>query len=78
MTSLHTPPLPLPRSLEAAHEHAWITESRHRTSEGTVLYVRCTDCPARRVDLKRTDTASASGVPAPLSRTVGDPAAPRP
>ncbi|WP_456284567.1 hypothetical protein [Microbacterium sp. JZ101] len=32
-------------------EHGWRTESRHPTSEGVVLYVRCTRCGARRVDL---------------------------
>lgn len=38
----------LPRS----HEHAWVTESSHRTSEGLVRYVRCARCGARRVDLQ--------------------------
>ncbi|WP_433675765.1 hypothetical protein [Microbacterium gorillae] len=33
------------------HEHGWVTESRHRTSEGVVVYVRCVDCDARRVDI---------------------------
>lgn len=35
-----------------AHEHAWEVESRHRTSDGTVLYVLCPQCRARRVDLE--------------------------
>ena len=37
----------------AQHEHAWATESRHRTSEGYVVYVRCGTCQARRIDLQR-------------------------
>ncbi|MEU4362672.1 hypothetical protein [Promicromonospora sp. NPDC023987] len=49
-----------------AHEHAWTTESRHPTSAGWVLYVRCTTCRTRRVDLQGgRDTP-----PAPLSRAV--------
>ncbi|MFI8523336.1 hypothetical protein ACIGB8_02755 [Promicromonospora sukumoe] len=52
---------------EAGHEHSWTTDSRHRTSAGHVLYVRCTGCGAHRVDLQaRTDAP-----PAPLSRAVG-------
>lgn len=34
------------------HEHTWSTESRHRVSAGLVLYVRCSRCGARRVDLE--------------------------
>lgn len=59
MTSTNTLPLRLPRPAPpavpgspAAHEHAWVSESRHRTSEGTVVYVRCAACDARRVDLQ--------------------------
>lgn len=70
MTSLHTLPVPVRRSIEAAHEHAWITESRHRTSDGTVLYVRCTVCTTRRVDLR--PSASSATVPTPVSRTVAE------
>ncbi len=34
-----------------AHEHAWLVESAHNTSEGMVLYVRCgAGCGARRID----------------------------
>ena len=52
---------------EAQHEHAWATQSRHPTSAGYVLYVRCTSCGTHRVDLQdRRDTP-----PAPLSRVVG-------
>ncbi|NHN56186.1 hypothetical protein G9U51_10395 [Calidifontibacter sp. DB0510] len=35
------------------HEHGWSVESRHATSLGVVLYVRCA-CGVRRVDLRRT------------------------
>lgn len=49
------------------HEHAWITESVHPTSEGRVRYVRCVGCAARRVDLDPASAAPASA----LSREVG-------
>ncbi|WP_312168730.1 hypothetical protein [Microbacterium sp.] len=52
MTSLQTLPTPRIPSTPAPHEHAWLVESRHRTSDGTVLYVRCADCAMRRVDLQ--------------------------
>lgn len=39
-----------------AHEHGWGVESRHATSEGAVVYVRCTACGARRVDLQELPT----------------------
>lgn len=33
------------------HEHAWMLESAHNTSDGMVLYVRCgAGCGARRID----------------------------
>jgi len=38
--------------LPPAHEHGWTVESRHSTSVGWVLYVRCSECEARRVDLR--------------------------
>lgn len=34
-------------------EHGWRSESRHSTSIGTVVYVRCARCGARRVDVQR-------------------------
>lgn len=49
MTALHTRPIPRP---VRTHEHGWLAESRHATSEGTVVYVICADCGARRVDLR--------------------------
>ena len=52
---------------DLGHEHSWTTDSRHPTSAGWVLYVRCTGCGAHRVDLEaRTDAP-----PAALSRAVG-------
>ena len=53
MTSLHTLPIPRIRPHAETHEHAWLVESRHPTSEGLVLYVRCAACDTRRVDLQR-------------------------
>lgn len=44
--------LPIPRLTALPHEHAWAVDSRHATSEGTVLYVRCVGCDAHRVDLQ--------------------------
>jgi hypothetical protein len=48
------------------HEHAWATESRHPTSAGWVLYVRCVTCGMRRVDVQDRHHVP----PAPLSRVV--------
>jgi len=48
------------------HEHGWITESRHRTSEGLIIYVRCVDCDARRIDV----VPWAAATPAALSTVV--------
>ncbi|MFD4323838.1 hypothetical protein ACFWQC_04335 [Nocardioides sp. NPDC058538] len=39
------------RRVGATHDHGWLTESSHQTSEGLVLYVRCARCGVRRVDL---------------------------
>lgn len=59
-------PLPL---AAPTHEHGWSTQSAHRTSEGTVVYVRCTQCGASRVELHRpTETWGSSRA---LSREVG-------
>lgn len=52
MTSTNTLPLPHFENAAAPHEHAWLRESQHPTSEGIVLYVRCADCRTRRVDLQ--------------------------
>lgn len=40
------------RRADAIHEHGWLTESSHQTSEGRVVYVRCARCGVRRVDLQ--------------------------
>lgn len=54
-------------SLRAVHEHGWLTESSHPTSEGRVSYVRCAECGARRVDLQPHPLLP----PHPLTRGVG-------
>ncbi|GAA3668324.1 hypothetical protein [Microbacterium marinilacus] len=63
MTTLLGTPDPRPAPI-APHEHAWLTESRHATSEGVVVYVRCAGCDVRRVDLH------ALGAPAPAAMSV--------
>ncbi|WP_402463867.1 hypothetical protein [Isoptericola aurantiacus] len=56
-------PSTTPRTL---HEHGWAVESSHATSDGHVLYVRCSVCGARRVDLRPLERL----VPTALSREV--------
>lgn len=53
MTTLHTHENNTRIPQTPPEEHAWCVESSHQTSEGRVLYVRCANCPARRVDLVR-------------------------
>ena len=67
MTSLNTLPIPRVRPAAEAHEHAWLVESRHPTSEGVVLYVRCSACGTRRVDLQPHPHTP----PTALSATLG-------
>ncbi|MSR99685.1 hypothetical protein FYJ28_12745 [Arthrobacter sp. BL-252-APC-1A] len=57
-------------------EHGWAVTSRHRTSQGHVVYVECVRCPARRVELEEAGTL----MPArPLSRVYpGPPLSPEP
>ena len=45
---------PTPRSEDSTPpcEHGWSVESRHTTSIGLVLYVRCLRCGVRRVDVQ--------------------------
>ncbi|GAA1883863.1 hypothetical protein GCM10009715_32740 [Paeniglutamicibacter psychrophenolicus] len=51
-----------------AHEHAWLVESAHNTSEGMVAYVRCVaGCGARRIDLQ----GPANVPPSAVSKLVG-------
>lgn len=71
MTSSNTLPIPRLASPADAHEHAWLVESRHPTSEGVVLYVRCAGCDSRRVDL----APRAEMPPTALSRAVVTPSA---
>lgn len=56
-----TPPLLQPIDIiqltVSRHEHGWLTESVHRTSEGVIRYVQCTDCGAHRVDLQTRASA---------------------
>ncbi len=66
--------IPAVRPREARfHEHGWTTESWHRTSEGTVVYVMCADCRARRVDV----VVAGGVVPEPMSALVATPGRPR-
>lgn len=58
---------PDPSRPALAHEHAWVTRSRHRTTDGTLLYVHCVGCGAQRVDLH----AAGAAAPAALSRALG-------
>lgn len=43
-------------------EHGWVVESRHQTSLGAVLYVRCVLCRARRVDVQSDPRVPPSAV----------------
>lgn len=67
MTTQNTLPIPRVRPPAETHDHAWLVESRHPTSEGVVLYVRCGDCGTRRVDLQSHPHTP----PAALSREAG-------
>ncbi|MEU4384197.1 hypothetical protein [Promicromonospora sp. NPDC023805] len=72
MTTTDTRPAPRTstqktRTQETRHEHSWATESRHATSAGYVVYVRCTACGSHRVDLQGHRELP----PAPLTRVVG-------
>lgn len=67
MTSLNTLPIPhFPSGTTPVHEHAWLVDSRHPTSEGTVVYVRCGECGMQRVDLQ----AHPQSPPTAVSREV--------
>jgi cytochrome c2 len=71
MTTIDTRPAPRTNfqetSTQTRHEHSWATESRHATSAGYVVYVRCTACGSHRVDLQ----GHREMPPAPLTRVVG-------
>lgn len=46
-----------PQAPPAACEHGWVTESRHATSQGVIVYVRCVRCRTHRVELASPETA---------------------
>lgn len=52
MASLATDLTTVTSTPTATHEHPWTVESRHRTSVGYLLYVRCAECGTRRVDVQ--------------------------
>lgn len=56
-----------PPAAAIVHEHGWLVESAHRTSEGIVQYVRCAECGVRRVDVAAIPTV----VPGAVSRALG-------
>jgi hypothetical protein len=67
MSAVHTTSARPGSTDEARHEHSWTTDSRHPTSAGWVLYVRCAVCGTHRVDVQ----GHRETPPAPLSRVVG-------
>lgn len=67
MTSSNTLPIHRISPPVPAHEHAWLVESRHPTSEGTVVYVRCAGCTTRRVDAQQNPSVP----PMALSTELG-------
>lgn len=72
MTTMHT--LPIHLHVAPPHEHAWLIESRHQTSEGVVAYVRCAGCGTRRVDLQ----THAMMPPSPISAEMSPESSVRP
>ena len=48
-------------------EHGWVTASRHATSQGVVVYVRCVRCASHRVELA---SAGSAMPPRAMSRPV--------
>ena len=56
-----------------AHEHGWGVESRHVTSAGHVLYVRCGHCGARRVDFQERADLPPVALSAELRPASADP-----
>lgn len=51
----------------AGHVHGWDVESAHMTSQGRLLYVKCSGCGARRVDLASYSDANQK----PLCKVMG-------
>ncbi|TKV60498.1 hypothetical protein FDO65_01965 [Nakamurella flava] len=66
MTTTAAATVPVGGPIELGHEHGWMIESRHSTSQGWVVYVRCAGCGARRVDVQE----SAGAIPVPYSGIV--------
>ncbi|WP_420114547.1 hypothetical protein [Pseudactinotalea sp.] len=60
---------PAPEARE--HEHAWVTASRHRTSHGDVLYVRCEGCGAHRVDVQTAPETPPSAISVEIGNKDG-------
>ncbi|MDD7961830.1 hypothetical protein [Microbacterium thalli] len=52
------------------HDHGWVTESAHRTSEGLIRYVRCPHCGAHRVDLQPANTAPPAAASVAIDPTI--------
>ncbi|MBS0024385.1 hypothetical protein [Microbacterium paraoxydans] len=75
MTTSDTLPVPLAAALDR-HEHAWLAESRHTTSEGVVLYVRCIGCGTRRVDVAPHPHLPPRALSRPIGVTSADAIAP--
>ncbi|MFY9713513.1 MAG: hypothetical protein WAK00_08560 [Microbacterium sp.] len=69
MAELDTRPVPVAHPRKQRHEHAWLTESRHPTSEGVLLYVRCASCGIRRVDLQAHPQAPPGALSHEIERT---------
>ncbi|WP_336631164.1 MULTISPECIES: hypothetical protein [unclassified Microbacterium] len=77
MTAIaHSQPVPASTSATSPHEHGWSVESRHSTSDGVILYVRCTSCGVRRVDREhgRGTPPTALSTTAPREHPTGAPA----
>ena len=53
------------------HEHGWRTRSRHRTSQGVVVYVQCTVCDALRVDVESAPGTPPSAASSAIARDGG-------
>ena len=55
------------RQLTPPHEHAWVTRSQHRTSQGVVRYVRCAACDVQRIDISPGPETPATPLTRPMS-----------
>ena len=57
----------VPETASSPCEHGWVTASRHATSQGVVVYVRCVSCASHRVELA---SAGSAMPPRAMSRPV--------